>query len=241
MAFLLQPMVIGALGLLCGLAALAWAYLLAKRIGRLRYRLANLERQASARGQEGLALSQELGRLKAELAQLRSNQATRSVPALPAVAATVLPPTILPTSPQTVPLPEPPRQAPAPEAEVPGIDSLIAAINRGDKTAIRETNPAELNITRTSEDAIQMGRSLPTVLEVVSGGGSYLHVHLAGVDWLVPTERTLEGFRTHQPAKGLFLFQPGAGAAARVVQAARLEADGEQWRVADLGEIHYPG
>jgi hypothetical protein len=86
-----------------------------------------------------------------------------------------------------------------------------------------------------------MGRSLPTALGEVSGGGSYLHVHLAGVDWLLPTERTMEGFRSHQPAKGLFRFLPGAVASARVVQAARLEADGEHWRVADLGEINYPG
>jgi hypothetical protein len=239
MAFLLQPMVIAALGLLGALGALAWAFRLGRQVGRLRYRLTNIERQVGRSEQQGVGLSQELSQLKAELTQFRARQATRSVPALLAVDPSVLPPTILPTAPQTVPLPEPPRPAPAPEQL--GIDTLITAINRGDKTAIREASPAELNVTRSSEDAIQMGRSLPTILEVVSGGGSYLHVHLAGVDWLVPTERTLEGFRTHQPAKGLFLFQPGAVASARVVQAARLEAEGEHWRVVDLGEIHYPG
>ncbi|MCP9771349.1 hypothetical protein KBY66_01690 [Synechococcus sp. Tobar12-5m-g] len=238
MAPVLQPLFIGGLGLLFGLAALAWAYVLAKRIGKLRYRLANLERQASARGQEGLGLTQELSQLKAELAQLRFSQGSQSAAVLPAVSPTV-PPNTFPAPLQAVPRPEPP--IPAPAAAEPGIDSLIAAINRGDKVAIREASPAELNITRASEDAIQMGRSLPTGLEVVSGGGSYLHVQLGGEDWLLPTERTLEGFRTHQPAKGIFLFRPHAAASAQVVQAARLETEGDQWRVSELGEIHYPG
>jgi len=235
LAFSSLPLLVGALSLLCGLGALGWAYLLARRMGKLRYRLANLERQTTARGQEGLALGQELSGLKAELTELRASRTSRTAASQPA-AAPADPPTAWSAPLLAVSRPEPPLAA----AE-PGIDSLIAAINRGDKATLREANPSELNISRASEDAIQMGRSQPTGLEVVSGGGSYLHVHLGGEDWLLPTERTLEGFRTHQPAKGIFLFQPHAVGTAQLVQAARIEADGEQWRVKEPGEIHYPG
>ena len=243
MAPIPHPLLIGAPGLLCGLAALAWAYLLAKRIGRLRYRLSNLERQVGRSEQQGVGLSQELSRLKAELAQFRASQATRSPPALPAVGASTTQAAQVPgaqaTATQPAVMPELPPSAPTPEP--PTIDALIVAINRGDRAFLSEAGPTELNVTRASEDAIQMGRSEPTTLEEVSGGGSYLKLHLAGVDWLLPTERSLLGFRSHQPAKGLFQFQPGPVTSAEVLQAARIEADGDLWLVVEPGMIRFPG
>jgi hypothetical protein len=76
MAFLLQPMVIAALGLLGALGALAWSVRLGRKVDRLRYRLSSLERQVGRSEQQGVGLSQELSRLKAELAQCLESLAT---------------------------------------------------------------------------------------------------------------------------------------------------------------------
>jgi hypothetical protein len=123
----------------------------------------------------------------------------------------------------------------------PGLDDLVAALNAGDKALLREVVCRQLDITKASEDAIQMGRTGETRLEEVNGGGSYLGFDLEGEHWLLPTERTLEGYATQQPLKGIFQFAPGSGSRARLLRAARLSPEGEEWSVAEPGEIEVPG
>jgi hypothetical protein len=120
------------------------------------------------------------------------------------------------------------------------ITSVLDAINAGDKELIRRLLPEQLNITKASEDAIQMGRNMPTILEKVAGGGSYLLFKLSDGCWLLPTERTLTGFRSFQPAKGIFDYESLSFGEPRVLKATRVEHQGDQWVVAERGVIQHP-
>ncbi|WP_259723293.1 hypothetical protein [Synechococcus sp. CS-603] len=225
------------MGLVSGISGIGCSYLLFNRLGKLRYRISKLERNSASTAHSDLGLSQELSQLKAELNELRVEFFARIVASPPALLGAIAA--------------EPQEEQALGSASTDiltsskklgqKIEALIEAINRRDKSMIRDANPTELNITRASEDDIQMGRSQPTSLEVVLGGGSYLHVRLGTNDWLLPTERTLEGFRNHQPPKGIFKFFPRAVASAQVIVAARIMANGDQWLVSESGETAFPG
>jgi hypothetical protein len=121
------------------------------------------------------------------------------------------------------------------------IEVLLERLNQRVSAPFREIQISELNITRESDDEIQKGRTTNTKLEQVTGGGSYLHVHLGEEDWLLPTERTLDGFRTHQIQKGIFEFRSEGIQHPLVDKAARLQAEGDLWVVVERGEIFVPG
>lgn len=249
-----QPMpglnVIAVVGLLCGVGALGCCFVLWSRLGKVRYRLAVLDRQSTTRAQELLGLNREISQLQAKLESFRSKLAAATRPFAIAtvpgprthpIPVAAIPPPQMADPLEGLPAAEPfPQPSPPPPASL-SIESLIERINRGDRSTLRDAEHAQLNITKASEDAIQMGRIDATRLEVVSGGGSYLHFHLKGVDWLLPTERTLEAFRNQQQPKGLFRFHPTPGHQPLVIQAARLQADGDQWKVEEIGEIEFPG
>ena len=133
-----------------------------------------------------------------------------------------------------VPLPPVPPQPPS-------INDWIAALNHGQRESLRGHASVQLNITKESEDAIQMGRSDATCLEDVSAGGSYLRVSCGEEHWLLPTERTLASFRTYQPSKGLFTYEPMISGDPKVLRACRLEENGKGWRVVAPGVIRVAG
>jgi len=169
-----------------------------------------------------LATNIELQRKQISAAQVR-----RSEPGFPLA----FPET---TYQQQVPKP----QVPLPEQQ---LAELTAAINRGDRQAIRAAMRAQLNITRASENAIVTGRLNETALEEVSAGGSYWLTQIGEGVWLYPTELTLKGFAHEQPSKGIFHFNQQAISSPQVMTPARLITNGSNWQIADLGSIAVPG
>ena len=83
-----------------------------------------------------------------------------------------------------------------------------------------------------------MGMSEATELEEVSAGGSYLLVSLEGRTLLFPTDRTLRGFSTTQPNKGLYNYEQQSVAKAEIIEPALLEKSGGVWRVIQKGSRH---
>ena len=120
------------------------------------------------------------------------------------------------------------------------VGSLIQAINTGDRQVLREATTAELNITSASENTIAMGMSEATELEEVSAGGSYLLASLEGRTLLFPTDRTLRGFSTTQPSKGLYSYEQQSVAKAEIIEPAVLEKNGVVWRVSQKGRVAVP-
>ena len=129
---------------------------------------------------------------------------------------------------------------PAPP-QPPSINDWIAALNHGQRESLRGHVSIQLNITKESEDAIQMGRSDATCLEDVTAGGSYLRVSCGQEHWLLPTERTLASFRSYQPSKGLFTYETMISGDPQVLRACRLEENGKGWRVVAPGVIRVAG
>ena len=219
--------------------------------------LAVIQTQRSRRDQA--AIRQRLKELRQELSNRPMNAPAQPAPrppveqqqapvALTAEAATrwqtaieqaiSLPPTL--QQPQALPVPEAPLP-PAPAPKPPTIDDWISALNAGQRDNLRGHAAAQLNITKDSEDAIQMGRSDATCLEEVAAGGSYLQVSCGPEHWLLPTERTLASFRSFQPIKGLFTYQTMASGEPQVLQACRLESTSRGWRVVAPGVIRVAG
>ena len=120
------------------------------------------------------------------------------------------------------------------------VGSLIQAINTGDRQVLREATTVELNITSASENTIAMGMSEATELEEVSAGGSYLLASLEGRTLLFPTDRTLRGFSTTQPSKGLYSYEQQSVAKAEIIEPAVLEKNGAVWRVSRKGRVAIP-
>jgi hypothetical protein len=148
-----------------------------------------------------------------------------------------------PQSPAAIPQealqPEPMLTAPTAPVVLSKMD-LIAALNAGDRQALRETATAELNITSTSENAIATGRSQATELEEVPGGGSYWLILIQGQHWLFPTERTLKGFAAAQPAKGLFHYEQRVISQPQLIEPALIENNGKAWTIKTMGLIATP-
>lgn len=120
------------------------------------------------------------------------------------------------------------------------VAGLIRAINTGDRQVLREATAAELNITSASENTIAMGMSEATELEEVSAGGSYLLASLEGRTLLFPTDRTLRGFSTTQPSKGLYSYEQQSVSKAEIIEPAVLEKSGAVWRVSQKGRVAIP-
>ena len=130
--------------------------------------------------------------------------------------------------------------APAPVTPSTSKTGLVSALNNGDRQQLRDAASAELNITDESENAIATGRSQATQLEEVSGGGSYWLICLNNQYWLFPTQRTLKGYTTAQPAKGIFQFEKKALSQPHLIEPACLERTGITWTVTSLGRIGTP-
>ena len=151
---------------------------------------------------------------------------------------------------QPSPFQSPPSSSPfptaiatnAPENRAPSLTvaDLIRAINTGDRQVLREATTVELNITSASENTIAMGMSEATELEEVSAGGSYLLASLEGRTLLFPTDRTLRGFSTTQPSKGLYSYEQQSVAKAEIIEPAVLEKSGAVWRVSQKGRVAIP-
>ncbi len=99
---------------------------------------------------------------------------------------------------------------------------------------------AELNITLKSEDDPMKSTTLPTQLEVVRSGGSYLLIRRDGRHWLVPTFQLLKNFTTNQPAKGIFTYVKDSVSAVELRQPAEVKEIGAVWEVINMGIIAVP-
>ena len=117
---------------------------------------------------------------------------------------------------------------------------ITAAVNRGDRQAVRAEIRAQLNITNESENSISMGRLNETQLEEVTAGGSYWIVSIGGESWLYPTEQTLKGFSQSQRPTGIFTYVRQPIHSAQVVSPARLALNGSLWSIAEPGSIAVP-
>jgi hypothetical protein len=114
------------------------------------------------------------------------------------------------------------------------------AFFRGDRSALRRMMPDELNITQHSEDALMKTASLPTQLEIVKTGGSYLLIHREGRHLLVPDFQTLTSFTTNQLAKGIFSYERESVFTAELRLPAEVRDVGGLWEVVTMGVIAVP-
>ena len=116
------------------------------------------------------------------------------------------------------------------------------ALERNDKTALRQMQFKELNIMSESEDLLLRGNtSAATRLEAVNGGGSYMIMSSAGHYWLFPTAQTLASFGSSQPRKGIFSYQLEMTNKPIVKRPAEVQADCDRWVVLTQGVIAVPG
>lgn len=143
---------------------------------------------------------------------------------------------IAPPAPQTNPEIDQAVVGPTPVSKA----DLIKALNVANRQPLREAATAELNINSDSENALAMGRAIATELEEVPGGGSYWLISLQGQNWLFPTDRTLKGFASAQPAKGLFYYEQQIVARPQLIEPALLEQCGAGWSVKTMGRIATP-
>jgi hypothetical protein len=119
-------------------------------------------------------------------------------------------------------------------------DEYQEAFFRGDRSALRRMMPDELNITQHSEDALMKTASIPTQLEIVKTGGSYLLIHREGKHLLVPEFQILTSFTTNQLAKGIFSYQRENISIAELRRPAEVREVGGLWEVVTMGVIAVP-
>jgi hypothetical protein len=119
-------------------------------------------------------------------------------------------------------------------------DEYQEAFFRGDRSVLRRMMPDELNITQHSEDALMKTASVPTQLEIVKIGGSYLLIHREGKHLLVPDFQTLTSFTTNQLAKGIFSYQRENISIAELRRPAEVRDVGGLWEVVTMGVIAVP-
>jgi septal ring factor EnvC (AmiA/AmiB activator) len=155
---------------------------------------------------------------------------------------------LIPASYATKSQPQPPTSAfsdlnrpPNPQSSAQKQTQVTAAFNSGDRQTIRTETTALLNITTESENAIAMGQSVNTELQVESAGGSYCLVQISGESWLYPSEQTLRSFSQYQPAKGVFEFIRQAVHSPQILSPALIVKSGSVWRVEQTGQIAVPG
>jgi hypothetical protein len=116
------------------------------------------------------------------------------------------------------------------------------ALERNDKSALRQMQFKELNIMSESEDLLLRGNtSEATRLEAVNGGGSYMIMSSAGHYWLFPTAQTLASFGSSQPKKGIFSYELEMTNKPVVKRPAEVQEDGDRWVVLIQGIIAVPG
>jgi hypothetical protein len=117
-----------------------------------------------------------------------------------------------------------------------------AALDRGDRPALRQMQFKGLNITSESEDSLLRGNSgQATKLEAVSGGSSYMVVSNEGRYWLFPTAQTLDSFSMNRPQKGIFSYEREAVSKPVVKKPAEVREEGDHWVIALQGVIFVPG
>ncbi len=119
-------------------------------------------------------------------------------------------------------------------------DEYQKAFSRGDRSTLRNMTSEQLNITQNSEDALMRSSSLPTQLEAVKNGGSYLLLHRDGKQWLVPEFQILTSFTTNQLAKGIFTYERNYVSVAELRRPAEVREAGGLWEVVSMGVIAVP-
>lgn len=122
------------------------------------------------------------------------------------------------------------------------VQQYQAALDRGDRQALRHMQVKELNITSDSEEILLRGSSdQATKLQTVQGGGSYMLVDGEGRYWLFPTAQTLDSFSMNQPQKGIFGFESEMLSKPIVKKPAEVKEEGDYWVVVAKGIISIPG
>ena len=114
------------------------------------------------------------------------------------------------------------------------------AFFRNDRSALRRMMSDELNITQHSENALMKTASIPTQLEIVKTGGSYLLIHREGRHLLVPDFQILTSFTTNQLAKGIFSYERENVSTAELRLPAEVRDVGGLWEVVTMGVIAVP-
>jgi cytoskeletal protein RodZ len=114
------------------------------------------------------------------------------------------------------------------------------AFYRSDRTFLRRIITHELNITQTSEDILMKSAALPTQLEVVKTGGSYLLIQRDDKNWLVPDFQSLTSFTTNQLSKGIFTYIKEHISTAELREPAEVRECGFLWEVVSMGVIAVP-
>lgn len=114
------------------------------------------------------------------------------------------------------------------------------AFHRNDRQALRRLASKQLNITQDSENLLMKSTGLPTRLEVVQNGGSYLLAQTDDSNWLVPEFQILSSFTTNQLAKGIFTYDRENISAAELRRPAEVREVGGYWEVVNTGIIAVP-
>jgi hypothetical protein len=120
------------------------------------------------------------------------------------------------------------------------VEEYQTAFFRGDRSSLRNMSSDQLNITQSSEDSLVKTSVLPTLLEVVQNGGSYLLISRDDRHWLVPEFQILTSFTTTQPAKGIFAYHRENISTADLRWPAEVREVGGLWEVVNMGLIAVP-
>ncbi len=120
------------------------------------------------------------------------------------------------------------------------VEEYQSAFFRGDRPALRNMSSDQLNITQNSEDFLMKTSVVPTKLEAVQNGGSYLLIRRDDRNWLVPEFQILTSFTTTQPAKGIFNYHRESVSAAELRWPAEVKEVGGLWEVVNVGLIAVP-
>lgn len=120
------------------------------------------------------------------------------------------------------------------------VEEYQTAFFHGDRSALRNMSSDQLNITQSSEDSLVKNSVLPTLLEIVQNGGSYLLIRRDNRHWLVPEFQILTSFTTTQPAKGIFNYHRENISTADLRWPAEVRDVGGLWEVVNMGLIAVP-
>ena len=125
------------------------------------------------------------------------------------------------------------------------VDHLVseyhsAYLRRDHAGLLAMTSDHQFNITFDSEDSLSKNLGIPTQLEVVKSGGSYLLIQRHERNWLVPEFLVLTSFTNNKPAKGIFAYRPENVSTAELIRPAEVKQIGRLWEVVTMGIIAVP-
>lgn len=142
---------------------------------------------------------------------------------------------------QTVVAAPPPRVMDNPQ-QIPRLspaDHLVQVLEQGgDRAALAQWSAVKVKITAASQSRIHRGDMAGITLEPAQAGASFLVFQVNGENLLVPNRETLGIFQRQTGHTGLFVLKRRPSQPTpQVSKPARVQLQGEHWRVVEQGEV----